>query len=112
MYTRFWGGLGIVFGIAMLSIAIEKQILQLRRSSTRQEYQLEVLREEHRRAQLEMFERGAPARLIEAIQKGEVSYLAPDAVAEPELTLEPAGTASGSERNPTLRAEEPQTQVR
>jgi|SRR5579871_2478951 len=71
MFSRFGGALILVVLISLAAITLEKRILSVRRRVTLQTYQLDELLEQHAIQRLRAQQLGAPARLIEAIERGD-----------------------------------------
>lgn len=65
MLFRFVAAVVIVTAVALGEIAIEKEILSLKRSISLQHYQLRLLEEKRARLILKTQEMAAPARLLE-----------------------------------------------
>ena len=61
----------------MAGVALEKQTLELRRSVSRQHYQTDALRDAYARARLRTQQLGAPERVIDALDAGELELSAP-----------------------------------
>lgn len=65
MLPRFLALLSLLVAVALANIAIEKQILVVKRAQTLQVYQTEVLLERHARLRLRMEELTGPTRTFE-----------------------------------------------
>ncbi len=65
MLPRFLALLSLLVAVALANIAIEKQILEVKRVQTLQVYQTEVLLERHARLRLRMEELTGPTRTFE-----------------------------------------------
>lgn len=76
MFFRFCAALSLVVLIAAAGIAIEKQLLDLKRQQTLQVYRLEQLEEKYARLKLRSQELGAPSRLIESLEQAEAQRAA------------------------------------
>lgn len=72
MFFRFAAALGLLTSIALVAIAIEKQNLSLKRSISLQHYQLQILDEQRCRLILQTQQLGAPPRLMEEWERGDV----------------------------------------
>ena len=92
MFFRFGSAVVLVVLVSLAGIALEKRNLELRRSLSRQHYRMDVLREAHVRLRVRTQELGAPARLIEPIDRGLL-----------ELTPAEEPTEADRRRNPVLR---------
>jgi len=75
MFLRFAAAIGLITAIGLMTIAIEKQNLSLKRAISLQHYQIEVLREQKWRLALESQQLGALPRLQE---EWENSHQSPD----------------------------------
>jgi len=91
MFFRFGSALVLVVLIAMTGVAFEKRTLELRRNVTRQQYQMDLLQDAYSRSRLKTQQLGAPKRVIDAMEKGEL---------ELERTKRP--TAEASSQTPLL----------
>ena len=69
MFFRFCSALSLVVLIAAAGIAVEKQLLDLKRQQTLQVYRLEQLEEKYARLRLRTQELGAPSRLLESLER-------------------------------------------
>lgn len=87
MYFRFGSAIVLVVLISLAGIAIEKRGLELRRDVSRQHYQLDILRDTQARLRLRTQELGAPTRLLESIDRGQLTVAPPE---EPQVSFEPA----------------------
>lgn len=70
MFFRFGAAVVLVVLISLLGVALEKENLELKRSVSRQQFQLDVLRNEHAEMRLRTQQLGAPARIVEALEQG------------------------------------------
>lgn len=77
MYFRFGVALLLVVAISVAGVAIEKMTLATKRDMSRQQYRLEVLRDEHARMRLRTQELGAPTRMVKSIRSGELKVERP-----------------------------------
>lgn len=96
MYFRFASAVALVVLVSLAGIALEKRNLELRRSISRQHFQMDVLYNAHSRLRLKTQELGAPVRLLEPFEDG-------------RLQLQQAEQPSQSERSdfPVLRWRRP-----
>jgi len=76
MFFRFCAALSLVVLIAAAGIAVEKQLLDMRRQQTLQVYRLEQLEEKYARLKLRTQELGAPSRLMESLEQAEAARAA------------------------------------
>ncbi len=67
MFFRFISAIVLVVVVSMAGIVIEKHSLDLRRDISRQQYQTEILLEEHTRLRLKTQALSAPDRLLETM---------------------------------------------
>ncbi len=72
MFFRFGAVLSLIVLVALTGTAIEKQILQLKRAITHQQYRLDVLLDSHVRLRLEAQRLGTPASLLGPLERGEL----------------------------------------
>jgi len=72
MFVRFAGAVLLIMLIALAGIGLEKRNLELRRAVTLQHYRLEVLQRRHAQHRLKVQQLGAPARMIESLESGEL----------------------------------------
>jgi hypothetical protein len=78
MVFRFASGLTLVVLIALAGVALEKEVLELRRKISRQHYRTDVLREEYARLRLRSQELGAPPRVFEDLEAGRLPVRGPE----------------------------------
>jgi hypothetical protein len=76
MFFRFCAALSLVVLIAAAGIAVEKQLLDLKREQTLQVYRLEQLEEKYTRLKLRTQELGAPSRLMDSLEQAEAERAA------------------------------------
>ncbi|RLS37355.1 MAG: hypothetical protein DWH81_11300 [Planctomycetota bacterium] len=76
MFFRFCAALSLVVLIAAAGIAVEKQLLDMKRTQTLQVYRLEQLEEKYARLKLRTQELGAPSRLMESLEQAEAERAA------------------------------------
>jgi hypothetical protein len=76
MVFRFCAALSLVVLIAATGIAVEKQLLDMKRQQTLQVYRLEQLEEMYARLKLRTQELGAPSRLMESLDQAEAQRAA------------------------------------
>jgi hypothetical protein len=69
MYFRFAAAILLVVAISLCGVAMEKSTLELKRDISRQEFQKEVLLEEHAQLRLKTQQLGAPTRVIESLDQ-------------------------------------------
>lgn len=72
MFFRFGSAVVLVVLISLVGTAVEKRNLTYRHESSRQHYRMEVLLEEHAKLRLYTQQMGAPVRLIDSLQNGEL----------------------------------------
>lgn len=73
MFVRFLALLSLLVAVALANIAIEKQILEVKRAQTVQVYQTEVLLERHARLRMRIEELTGPTRTSTYLQADETS---------------------------------------
>lgn len=78
MFFRFGSAVVLVVSISLTGIALEKQNLELRRRVSRQHYQLDALLEQHARLRLQTQELGAPVRVIQSLENGDLEQTGPE----------------------------------
>ena len=78
MLFRFLTALVFVVAIAMAGVALEKGGLAYRRQISRQHYRLEALRDQHARLKLRTQKLGAPQRLLDSLEAGEIPLQPPE----------------------------------
>jgi hypothetical protein len=78
MYFRFLCCVAVVVLIALAGVALEKKTLETRRNISRQHYRMEILRESYAKMRLRVQELGAPEKLIESVENGELPVRRPD----------------------------------
>lgn len=76
MFFRFCAALSLVVLIAAAGIAVEKQLLDMKRQQTLQVYRMEQLEEKYTRLKLRTQELGAPSRLMESLEQAEAERAA------------------------------------
>lgn len=72
MFFRFGSALVLVVMVSMAGVALEKRTLELRRDVSRQHYQMDLLNDAYARARLRTQQLGAPERVIDALETGEI----------------------------------------
>ena len=72
MFFRFGSGLLVVVLISAFGIALEKRNFELRREVTRQRYRTDALTDMHARLRLETHQLGAPVRVIDRVEDGQL----------------------------------------
>ncbi len=78
MFFRFLCCVALVVMISLAGVALEKKSLETRRNISRQHYRMEILRESFAKMRLRVQELGAPAKLIESVEKGELPLRRPE----------------------------------
>lgn len=78
MFFRFGSAILLVVLASAAGIALEKRNLELRREVSRQRYQLDVLTDRHAKLRLKTQQLGAPARMLDALEKGELQIRRPE----------------------------------
>ncbi len=68
MFFRFVSAIVLVVLIAMAGVEIEKRILDLRRDVSRQQYQTEILLDQHTALRLRTQELSAPRRMLQTLR--------------------------------------------
>jgi len=102
LYFRFGAALLLIVSVALAGTALETQCLTLKRSLSQQQYRRDVLRETQVRLRLETQKLGAPARLMEALQRGDSAWRRP-----------PDASRAADRRSPLLNwTQQPATQRR
>ena len=76
MFVRFAGAVVVIALIALAGIRLEQRNLELRRAVGLQHYRLEVLERRHALHRLKVQQLGAPARMIESLEFGELQVVA------------------------------------
>jgi hypothetical protein len=83
MFFRFGAALSLVVLVALAGTSLEKQILQLKRGISHQQYRQDELFDQQIRLRLEAQRLGTPTRLLGPLERGELSLLHPSS---PRLT--------------------------
>ena len=78
MFFRFLCCVAVVVLVSLAGVALEKKSLETRRNISRQHYRMEVLRESYAKMRLRVQELGAPEKLIEAVERGELPVRRPE----------------------------------
>jgi cell division protein FtsL len=78
MFFRFLAAVALVVLISLLGVALEKESLETRRKISQQHYRMEVLRESFAKMRLKVQELGAPEKLIESVERGELPVRPPE----------------------------------
>lgn len=86
MFFRFGSALVVVVLISAFGIALEKRNFELRREVTRQRYRTDALTDMHARLRLETHQLGAPLRVIDRVEDGQLEMQPDIAVQEDEKT--------------------------
>ena len=71
MFFRFGAALVLVVLVALTGTALETQNLAMKRALSQQQYRLDVLVETQTALRLETQRLGAPAKLLESLQRGD-----------------------------------------
>lgn len=87
MFVRFAVAVVLVALIAVAGIQLEKRNLELRRAVGLQHYRLEVMERRHALDRLKVQQLGAPARMIESIESGELQVMAPSPESEQQNVM-------------------------
>jgi hypothetical protein len=77
MFFRFGAALFLVVLVALAGTALQTQNLALKRSLSQQQYRMDVLLESQSRLRLETQRLGAPAKLLEALERGDAALYRP-----------------------------------
>ncbi|HEY0981179.1 MULTISPECIES: hypothetical protein [unclassified Schlesneria] len=72
MFFRFGFALCLIVLIALIGTALEKEILQLKRALSHQQFRMEALLDAHVRLRLEAQRLGTPERLLGPLERGEL----------------------------------------
>ena len=83
MFVRFAGALSLVVLISLAGTHLDKRSLDLRRGLTRQHFYLDVLEQRQGAARVEAQRLGAPMRLIDSIEHGELEVVPPQEQSNP-----------------------------
>ena len=86
MFFRFGSALVVVVLISAIGIALEKRNFELRREVTRQRYRTDALTDMHARLRLETHQLGAPLRVIDRVEEGQLEMQPDIAVQADEQT--------------------------
>lgn len=78
MFFRFLCCVALVVLISLAGVALEKKSLEARRKISQQHYRMDVLRESFAKMRLRVQELGAPEKLIEAVENGELPVRRPE----------------------------------
>jgi hypothetical protein len=78
MFFRFGSAIFLVVLASAAGIALEKRNLELRREVSHQRYQLDVLTDRHAKLRLKTQQLGAPARMLDSLEKGELQIRRPE----------------------------------
>lgn len=85
MFFRFLCCVALVVLISVAGVALEKQTLETRRNISKQHYRTEILRESFAKMRLRVQELGAPEKLIESVEKGDIPVRQPE---KPTATMQ------------------------
>lgn len=102
MFFRFISAIVLVVLVSMTGVVLEKRILDLRRDLSRQQYQTEILLDQHTALRLRTQQLSSPDRVLETMQQ---QQLAPRALPGSQEELEP--TTPTSRGLPLMRWERP-----
>jgi len=75
MYFRFGCALVVVIIVSVAGIALEKRCLALRRAISRQHYRHDALADLYARLRLQTQQLGAPARVLDSLEKAATNPL-------------------------------------
>lgn len=78
MFFRFLCCVALVVMISLAGVGLEKESLKTRRNISQQHYRMEILRESFAKMRLRVQELGAPAKLIESVERGELPVHRPE----------------------------------
>ena len=84
MFFRFGSAIALVVLISLVGIGLEKRNLELRRALSQQHYRMDALRDAHVRLRLETQLLGAPVRMIDSLESGELEVTRPERPVETE----------------------------
>jgi hypothetical protein len=73
MFFRFAMAVALIVGVSLCGVALEKRTLSLQRAISLQHYRAEQLDEQRVRLRLRCEELGAPARLLELVESGQLT---------------------------------------
>ena len=104
MFFRFISAIVLVVLVSMTGVVLEKRILDLRRDLSRQQYQTEVLLDQHTALRLRTQQLSSPDRVLETIEQ---QQLAPRALPKAEEDLEVAAPTRTSRDLPLMHWERP-----
>ena len=109
MFFRFINAIVLVVLVSMAGVEIEKRILNLRREISKQQYQTEILLEQHTALRLRTQELSSPDRMLQTLreQKFEPRPLAPSQASGRTTSTGPESPDSGTGAQPYRRREEP-----
>ena len=77
MFFRFGSAILLIVLISLSGVGLEKENLALKRLSSRQQFRLEALRNEHARMRWKTQKLGAPVRMIEELEQGRLPVSKP-----------------------------------
>jgi hypothetical protein len=83
---RFIVAIALVVSVALAGVGLEKRALQLRRDVSVQHFREGILRERHARLRLRTQELGAPARLVDDLERGRIVLETPHKPSTAETT--------------------------
>lgn len=70
MFFRFACAMALVVLISLIGAALDKEALVLRRRVSQQQYQLDLLLEQHHRLRMQAQQRGTPIRWLNDLEQG------------------------------------------
>lgn len=73
MFFRFAMAVALIVAVSLCGVALEKRTLSLQRAISLQHYRAAQLEEQRVRLRLLCEERGAPSRLLEALESGRLT---------------------------------------
>lgn len=107
MFFRFGAAIMLVVSVALAGTALETQNLALKRSLSQQQYRMAELMEQQAALRLESQQLGAPAKLFEALERGDAVLHRPpkpqraDERRAPLLNWNPASNRDNRQRSAT-----------
>ena len=104
MFFRFAAALILVVAVSMAQVGLEKQSLRLRRSVSRQYYQMDELLELHAQLRLEIQKLSAPSQYL--VESGRTAATGRRPASEPSA-VPPVAVPDHSARLPLLRWQQP-----
>lgn len=111
MFFRFGAALILIVSVALTGTALETQNLALKRSLSQQQYRMEVLLESQAKLRLETQRLGAPAKLFDALERGDASLYRPPKPQRADQRRAPLlnwNNANGNSHKPAIRDQAPE----